>query len=28
MTLRIYNTQSRKKEEFHPLEEGKVGIYV
>jgi cysteinyl-tRNA synthetase len=28
MTLKIYNTQSRKKEEFHPLEEGKVGIYV
>ena len=28
MTLRIYNTQSRKKEEFHPLKEGKVGIYV
>src|SRR5450756_1018761 len=28
MTLRIYNTQSRTKEEFHPLEEGKVGIYV
>jgi len=28
MTLRIYNTQSRKKEEFHPLRKGKVGIYV
>jgi cysteinyl-tRNA synthetase len=28
MTLRIYNTQSRTKEEFHPLQEGKVGIYV
>jgi len=28
MTLRIYNTQSRKKEEFHPLQEGKIGIYV
>ncbi|MEI7671786.1 MAG: cysteine--tRNA ligase, partial [Deltaproteobacteria bacterium] len=28
MTLRIYNTQSRKKEEFHPQAEGKVGIYV
>jgi cysteinyl-tRNA synthetase len=28
MTLRIYNTQSRKKEEFQPLQEGKVGIYV
>jgi cysteinyl-tRNA synthetase len=28
MTLRIYNTQSRRKEEFQPLREGKVGIYV
>jgi len=28
MTLKIFNTQSRKKEEFHPLREGKVGIYV
>ncbi len=28
MTLRIYNTQSRKKEEFQPLKAGKVGIYV
>lgn len=28
MTLRIYNTQSRKKEEFYPLQAGKVGIYV
>jgi cysteinyl-tRNA synthetase len=28
MTLRIYNTQSRKKEEFQPLRAGKVGIYV
>ena len=28
MTLKIHNTQSRKKEEFHPLQEGKVGIYV
>jgi cysteinyl-tRNA synthetase len=28
MTLKIYNTQSRKKEDFHPLQEGKVGIYV
>jgi len=28
MPLRIFNTQSRKKEMFSPLEEGKVGIYV
>jgi cysteinyl-tRNA synthetase len=28
MTLRIFNTQSRTKEEFQPLREGKVGIYV
>ncbi|MBU4120097.1 MAG: class I tRNA ligase family protein, partial [Proteobacteria bacterium] len=28
MSLRIFNTQSRKKEEFLPIEEGKVGIYV
>ncbi len=28
MALRIYNTQSRKKEEFKPLKEGKAGIYV
>ncbi|MBN2438330.1 MAG: cysteine--tRNA ligase [Deltaproteobacteria bacterium] len=28
MTLKIFSTQSRKKEEFHPLQEGKVGIYV
>jgi len=28
MTLKIYNTQSRKKEEFQPLQAGKVGIYV
>ncbi len=28
MTLKIYNTQSRKKEEFHPLKDNKVGIYV
>lgn len=26
--LKIYNTQSRRKEEFKPVEEGKVGIYV
>ena len=28
MTLRVYNTLSRKKEEFTPVEEGKVKIYV
>lgn len=28
MTLRIYNTQSRKREEFQPRVDGKVGIYV
>lgn len=28
MTLKIYNTQSRKKEEFLPLKDNKVGIYV
>ena len=28
MTLRIYNTHSRRKEEFQPLQQGKVGIYV
>ena len=28
MTLRLYNTASRKKETFHPLRKGKVGIYV
>ena len=28
MTLRLYNTATRKKETFHPLEEGKVGMYV
>ncbi len=28
MSLRIFNTQTKKKEEFHPLHEGKVGIYV
>jgi cysteinyl-tRNA synthetase len=28
MTLKIYNTQSRKKEEFQPLQAGKAGIYV
>ena len=28
MPLRIYNTLTRKKEEFQPLKEGKVGMYV
>ena len=28
MSLKIYNTLTRKKEEFVPLEKGKVGIYV
>jgi cysteinyl-tRNA synthetase len=28
MSLKIFNTQTRKKEEFHPLREGKIGIYV
>ncbi|MDI6725801.1 MAG: cysteine--tRNA ligase [Smithellaceae bacterium] len=28
MTLKLYNTMTRKKEEFHPCEEGKVGLYV
>lgn len=27
MALRFYNTMSRKKEEFKPIHEGKVGIY-
>ena len=26
--LRIYNTLTRKKEEFKPIEPGKVGMYV
>lgn len=26
--LNIYNTQSKTKEEFHPIEAGKVGMYV
>lgn len=26
--VRIYNTITRKKEEFKPLEEGKVSMYV
>mgnify|MGYP001239062919 CR=1 FL=1 len=28
MTIKLYNTASHRKEEFHPLEPGKVGIYV
>ena len=28
MTLRVYNTMSGKKEEFTPLQENKVGMYV
>jgi cysteinyl-tRNA synthetase len=28
MSLRVYNTQSRKKEEFVPLREGKAGLYA
>ncbi|HOP47073.1 MAG TPA: cysteine--tRNA ligase [Desulfobacteraceae bacterium] len=28
MTLKLYNTATRKKEIFHPIEEGKAGIYV
>jgi len=28
MTLNIYNTLTRQKEEFKPLQEGKVGMYV
>ena len=28
MALRVYNTLTKKKEEFIPVEEGKVGIYV
>jgi len=28
MTLRLYNTAARTKEPFHPLHDGKVGIYV
>ena len=28
MTLRLYNTANKKKEAFHPLQKGKVGIYV
>ena len=28
MSLKIYNTLTGKKDEFHPLKEGKVGMYV
>jgi len=28
MALKVYNTLTRKKEEFKPIEQGKVGIYV
>jgi cysteinyl-tRNA synthetase len=28
MALKIYNTQTKRKEEFVPLSEGKVGLYV
>src|SRR3989339_2117136 len=28
MSLRIFNTQTKRKELFEPVEEGKVGIYV
>lgn len=28
MSLRFYNTANRKKEVFHPLKQGRVGIYV
>jgi len=28
MTIRLYNTASRKKEEFKPINPGRVGIYV
>jgi len=28
LSLRLYNTANRKKEDFHPLDEGKVGIYA
>ncbi|MBW1765662.1 MAG: cysteine--tRNA ligase [Deltaproteobacteria bacterium] len=28
MTIKLYNTAGRRKEEFHPLHHGKVGIYV
>ena len=28
MSIKLYNTASRKKEEFHPLHDDRVGIYV
>ena len=28
MSLRVYNTMTRRKDEFKPLQEGKVGIYA
>jgi len=28
MVLQLYNSLTRKKEEFEPLEKGRVGIYV
>jgi cysteinyl-tRNA synthetase len=28
MSIHLYNTATRKKEEFHPINKGKVGIYV
>jgi cysteinyl-tRNA synthetase len=28
MSIRLYNTLTRKKEEFRPLQEGKVGVYA
>ena len=28
MPIKLYNTATRKKEDFIPLEEGKVGLYV
>jgi cysteinyl-tRNA synthetase (EC 6.1.1.16) len=28
MTLRFYNTMTRQKEEFKPIEDKKIGIYV
>ena len=28
MALRFYNSIKRKKEEFHPIEDGKIGLYT
>jgi len=28
MAIQVYNTLSKKKEDFVPIQEGKVGIYV